>query len=101
MMTPYSAFLIPSKEAVAIPLIADPPAPTTPMTANCDAPEKVSNESKQLCKTVKPLATAAAPNATPYAPTVIETLSESRNVVEETLDTRSLCRINPWAARGY
>jgi len=100
-MTPYSAFLIPSKEAVAIPLSADPPAPTTPMTANCDAPEKVSNEIKQLCKTVKPFATAAAPKATPYAPTVSETLSESRNVVEATLDTRTLCRINPRAARGY
>jgi hypothetical protein len=35
------------------------------MTANCDAPEKVSKESKQLCRTENPLATAAAPKATP------------------------------------
>ena len=33
-MTPYSAFLTPRSEAVAIPLNADPPAPKTPITAN-------------------------------------------------------------------
>jgi len=47
-MTPYKALRTPSNDAVAIPLIADPPAPRTPITANCEAPEKVSNESKQL-----------------------------------------------------
>jgi len=63
--TPYKPFRIPSNEAVVMPLIAPPPAPITPITANCDAPEKVKRESKQLCRTLNPLATAAAPNATP------------------------------------
>jgi hypothetical protein len=49
---------------------------------------------------LNPLATAAAPNATPYAPTVKETLRESRNVGEETLDTPAFCRINPTAQSG-
>jgi hypothetical protein len=95
--TPYKPFRNPNSEAVAIPLIALPPAPITPITANCEAPEKVKRESKQLCKTLNPFATAAAPNATPYAPTVKETLRESRNVGEETLDTPVFCRIYPTA----
>jgi hypothetical protein len=45
--------------------MADPPAPTTPMTANCDAPENVSSDKRQAWITEKPLATAAAPKATP------------------------------------
>ena len=48
MITPYRAFRTPKSDAVAIALIADPPAPMTPMTANCEAPENVSSESKQL-----------------------------------------------------
>jgi hypothetical protein len=79
----------------------------TPTTANCDAPEKVSSESKQLCRTENPFATAAAPKATPYAPTVKETLSESRRVgplsdeIRLSLDTRTFCRRNPQPrARG-
>ena len=100
MITPYKPLRIPSSEAVAIPLKAVPPAPNTPTTANWDAPEKVSNESKQLCRTVKPLATAAAPKATPYAPTVNETLSESRRVALFTLDTQPFCRRNPQPRAG-
>ena len=46
MITPYKAFRTPSNDAVAIALMADPPAPITPMTANCDAPENVSSESR-------------------------------------------------------
>jgi hypothetical protein len=100
MRTPYKPFRNPNNEAVAIPLIALPPAPITPITANCEAPEKVRSESKQLCTTLNPLATAAAPKATPYAPTVKETLRESRNVGEETLDTPAFCRINPREQSG-
>jgi hypothetical protein len=59
-------------------LIAVPPAAITPTTANCDAPENKSSESKQAWRTEKSAATAAAPKALPYAPTVIETLKESR-----------------------
>jgi hypothetical protein len=95
MMTPYKALRTPKRDAVAIPLIAEPPAPMTPMTANCDAPENVRSDRRQLWRTENPLATDAAPKATPYAPTVKETLMESLNVVEETVDTRQLCRINP------
>jgi len=65
MASPYKPFRIPSSDAVAIALTALPPAPKTPTTANCEAPEKVSSESAQLCATVKPFATAAAPKATP------------------------------------
>ena len=65
MITPYKPFRTPRSEAVAIPLNALPPAPKTPMTANCEAPEKVSSDSKQLCSTENPLATAAAPKAVP------------------------------------
>ena len=65
MITPYKPFRIPSSEAVAIPLIALPPAPITPTTANWEAPENVRRDKRQLCTTEKPLATAAAPNATP------------------------------------
>jgi hypothetical protein len=49
---------------------------------------------------VKPFATAAAPKATPYAPTVNETLSESRRVALFTLDTRPFCRRNPQPRAG-
>ncbi len=46
-------------------LKAEPPAPITPTTANCDAPEKRSRESKQVCKTENPEAIEAAPKAAP------------------------------------
>ncbi len=75
-------------------LIALPPAPITPTTANCDAPENVSKDNRQAWSTENPFATAAAPNATPYAPTVMETLNESRNVGEKRVDTRTFCLIN-------
>jgi hypothetical protein len=65
MIVPYSAFLTPNNDAVAIALIAEPPAPITPITANWDAPEKVSRDKRQLCRTENPLATAAAPKAAP------------------------------------
>ena len=65
MITPYSPLRTPSREAVAIALIGFPPAPITPTTANCEAPEKVRSESRQLCRTLNPFATAAAPKATP------------------------------------
>jgi len=65
MITPYKPFRIPSKDAVAIPLIAPPPAPRTPITANCDAPENVRSDNKHVCTSEKPFATAAAPKAVP------------------------------------
>jgi hypothetical protein len=95
MITPYTPFRIPSRDAVAIPLNAPPPAPRTPITANCDAPENVRSDNKHVCRSEKPFATAAAPKAVPYAPTVIETLRESRNVVDSILDTQTFCRRYP------
>ncbi|CAB4532792.1 unannotated protein [freshwater metagenome] len=47
MMTPYKPLRTPRSDAVAIPLKALPPAPNTPTTANCEAPEKVSSDNKQ------------------------------------------------------
>jgi hypothetical protein len=69
---------VPSSVDVAIAFNGVPPAAITPTTANCDAPENKSRESKHAWSTEKSAATAAAPNALPYAPTVIETLKESR-----------------------
>ena len=80
MRNPYSPLRNPRRVAVAIALIALPPAPITPITANCDAPEKVKRESKLVCTTENPAAMLAAPKAAPYDPTVRETLSESRKV---------------------
>jgi hypothetical protein len=65
MITPYKPFRTPSSDAVAIALTGFPPAPRTPTAANCEAPEKVKREIKQLCRTENPLATEAAPKATP------------------------------------
>jgi hypothetical protein len=62
---PYNIFRIPKSEAVVTALTTDPPAPITPTRANCDAPEKVRSEIRQLCKTLKPAATLAAPKANP------------------------------------
>ena len=58
-------FLVPKSDAVAIAEIAVPPAPITPETANCEAPENVSSESRQVCRTEKPAAILAAPKAVP------------------------------------
>jgi hypothetical protein len=41
---------------------------------------KVRSEKRQVCRTLKPAATLAAPKATPYVPTVTATLSASRTV---------------------
>ena len=65
IITPYTPFRIPSRDAVAIPLNAPPPAPRTPITANCDAPENVRSDNKHVCRSEKPFATAAAPKAVP------------------------------------
>jgi hypothetical protein len=56
MITPYTPFRIPSRDAVAIPLNAPPPAPRTPITANCDAPENVRSDNKHVCRSEKPFA---------------------------------------------
>ena len=65
--------------AVAIALIAEPPAPIIPTTANCDAPEKSKIDKRQLCNIEKPAVTPAAPKAAPYKPTVKATLIAVRS----------------------
>ncbi len=91
MRIPYKPLRNPRSVAVVIPLIALPPAPITPMTANWDAPEKVSKDRRQVCRTENPAATLAAPKAAPYVPTVRETLSESLKVARrEVLDTTGI-----------
>ena len=65
ILRPYKVFRTPNKDAVAIPVSALPPAPNTPTTANCDAPEKVRSERRQVCRIENPAATPAAPKAVP------------------------------------
>ena len=62
---PYKPLRIPRSDAVAIPERALPPAPITPTTANCDAPENVRSESAHVCRIENPAAIPAAPNAIP------------------------------------
>lgn len=63
--SPYSPLRKPRRVAVAIPDRALPPDPITPTSANWDAPEKVSRESRHVCKIENPAATPAAPKAMP------------------------------------
>ena len=39
-----------------------PPEPTTPISANCDAPVNISSDSAHVCGTSSPAATDSAPN---------------------------------------
>ena len=68
---------VPSISAVAAPDIGVPPEATTPTSANCDAPEKMSTLKAHVCKTVNPDVTAIAPKEKPYAPVATPTPSES------------------------
>lgn len=62
MRTPSSA-----DDAMAAGTAASPPAPMTPMKANCDPPVNMSRLSTQVCQTSSPEVVANAPNDTPYA----------------------------------
>ena len=46
---------------------ADPPPPTTPTKANCEAPVNMTTLSAQVCTTLSPDATDTAPKDAPKA----------------------------------
>src|SRR3954451_22186669 len=66
--SPYRPFRNPSIAAVAAPANGFPPAPTTPIRANCDAPVNMSTDRADVCRMDRPAATDRAPNDTAYAP---------------------------------
>src|SRR6266536_573846 len=74
---PYSAFLLPSSIALAVPAARLPPAATAPASANCEAPVKASRLSTHAWAAVSPELTAAAPNARPEVPTAMPRASPS------------------------
>jgi len=51
----------PSSAAVAAPAHTLPPAPTTPTSANCEAPVNIKIESAQVWTSVSPAAVEMAP----------------------------------------
>ncbi len=69
---------VPSSSALATAATALPPAPSTPTSANCDAPVNSSSDSTQACSVDSPAVTAAAPNDSPYAPTATPMPAASR-----------------------
>src|SRR5215472_11718789 len=75
---PYSAFLLPSRIALAAPPIRPPPVATAPARANCDAPVKARRLNTQAWATLIPEPTAAAPKATPDTPTASPSATPSR-----------------------
>src|SRR5690606_18662174 len=87
---PYARLRTPSSaaEATAEGRAAMPPAPRTPMNANCDPPVNISRLSTQVCQTPSPDATASAPNEMPYALAAMATPSPSRHT-SRTGDTSS------------
>jgi hypothetical protein len=52
-------------EAIAAGAAATPPAPITPMNANCEPPVNITRLSTHVCQTSSPDATARAPNEMP------------------------------------
>ena len=52
-------------EAIAAGAAATPPAPITPMNANCDPPVNITRLSTQVCQISRPDAVASAPNEIP------------------------------------
>ncbi len=64
---PYATFRTPRRpdEAIAAGAAATPPAPITPMKANCDPPVNITRLSTQVCQMSSPDATANAPNEMP------------------------------------
>ena len=53
---------------MAAPDSPEPPAPSTPTSANWLAPVKTSSDSTQVCHRLRPEVTEIAPKDTPYAP---------------------------------
>jgi hypothetical protein len=53
---------VPRRTAVATPALAAPPVPTTPTSANRDAPVNMASERMQVWTIEKPAAVEIAPN---------------------------------------
>ena len=61
-----------------MPASAEPPAPSTPTSANWEAPVNTRSERAQVWSTESPAVTPAAPNPRPYAPTATPIAIASR-----------------------
>ncbi|CCH86639.1 exported protein of unknown function [Modestobacter italicus] len=73
---------VPSSSALPIAASAPPPAPSTPTSANWEAPVNISSDIASACHGSSPAPTAAAPKATPYSPTATPSPTASRSVAE-------------------
>jgi hypothetical protein len=56
---------VPSSSALPSAAAAPPPAPSTPTSANCEAPVNISSDMAIACSGDSPAVAAAAPNAVP------------------------------------
>ena len=103
--TAYSVLREPRRSALAIPAGTEPPAPSTPTSANCEAPVNASSDSAQVCRTESPAVTLTAPNPRPYAPTATPIAAALRTMLarvtrrERRATTRRTVRARPTPAR--
>ena len=63
---------------MATPALAAPPVPTTPASANCEAPVNMASESTHVWATENPAAVEIAPNESAYAPVATPMPTASR-----------------------
>src|SRR6266550_2974809 len=78
--TPYRVLRDPSNAAATAPAQMLPPAPTTPTSANCDAPVNMRSDSAPVWRTDSPAAVAIAPNEMAYAPLAMAIATASRTM---------------------
>ena len=76
----YEAFQALSNVAALTALTGAPPAAIAPVAENWLAPVNAKKQKKQFCSAVNPETPPAAAKATPLAPTVSDTLDESRRI---------------------
>ena len=65
--------------AVRIAEMLCPPAPTTPMKANCDPPVNIKLDRAMVCQKDSPAAIDKAPKEMPYSPVATDTDNACRN----------------------
>ena len=66
---PYTKFRAASKTAPPNAAIIEPPAPTTLIAENCDAPVNTNSDNAHVCHTLAPALTDATPNDNAKMPT--------------------------------
>ena len=71
--TPYKPLRTPNKPDVRTAETALPPAPRTPMKANCDPPVNMSRDKAMVCHRFRPAAMDNAPKEIPYNPVATDT----------------------------